>query len=360
MTLTVVATLALAVVPFESDSPDVERFARSASEGASSTLASAEAVFEALEALIEAGRILRDPDNVPKARVPRTGVEVLLAALDEDATPLEAGCYELTSAFIAATHALGLPTFGMDERESNAQIGHIVAGLDTGGGRPMVFDLQKGVRRRHAGYRRLTPEELAAHHHNHLAVAYYLRGDAKAALHAVDDAIELGGWVPSFLNNRAAALRALGRPENARAELAHAIARAPDNATFRYQWGLVELDLGRPREAIQAFRSALTLDGSLAHARRDLAIAFFAAGEGEEAERMLRSFLQSDAAPERTREILAAGLLLRGAHALARAEIERVSDPGARRALAKWAESGTPPPGSRIDRLRQLMEGRAR
>lgn len=360
MTLIVLVAAALAVVPHESDDPEIVRFARVASDGADSPLAAAEAIFEAMRALIDARRILRDPDNVPKSRLPRTGVEVLRAALDENAPPLDAGCYELTSAFIAATHAVSIPTFGMDAKRSVGQIGHIVAGLDTGGGRPMIFDLQNGVRRRDDAYRRLSPRELAAHHHNHLAVAYVLRGDPDAALRAVDDAIALGGWVPSFLNNRAAALRALGSPWSARAELAHAIAGAPGNATFRYQWGLVELDLGRPTEAVGALRSALSLDGSLAHARRDLGLAQFAAGDLEAGERTLRELLGAGAAPEHTREILVAGLLARGARELAGQELRAVRDPVARRELERWRASGTTEAGSRIDRLRRMLEGPAR
>ena len=177
---------------------------------------------------------------------------------------------------------------------------------------------------------------------------------------AVNDAIRIGGLAPSFLNNRAATLSALGEHWGARAEIAHAIAGAPRNSTFRYQWGLIELALGHPEEAVVAFRSVLTLNGDHVRARRDLAIAAVASGHGEEGERILRDLLQSGAAPEETRDLLAAVLLVRGAKEEARRVIEDVENEGARRALARWMATGTTEAGSRIDRLRKMLESRRR
>ncbi|MEL6547166.1 MAG: hypothetical protein AAFQ82_21245, partial [Myxococcota bacterium] len=199
-----------AIVPFETDDPTVLEFARRAVGAEKNKQAQVDAIYSAIGELIAQGRIIRDRDNRPKRRRPKTGVEVLQNALRPDAEPLPAGCYELSSALIAATHAIGIETFALDGEALDEQIGHIVVGLRNDTGRPNVFDLQNNVRKRSARYRRLTPLEFAAHHYNHLAVSHHLHGEFDDARRSIDDAIALGGATPAFLNNRAAALAALG------------------------------------------------------------------------------------------------------------------------------------------------------
>ncbi|MEO1174796.1 MAG: hypothetical protein AAFX94_22495, partial [Myxococcota bacterium] len=113
-----------------------------------------ERIYRALLQLKHSGRIIGDRVNRPKARLPATGTDVLVHALDDRAA-LPAGCYELTSAFIAAARSIGIDARGMaaPATDFEGQIGHVVATVSAeDGGRPMVFDLQNETMHRSERY----------------------------------------------------------------------------------------------------------------------------------------------------------------------------------------------------------------
>ncbi|MEM6730485.1 MAG: hypothetical protein AAF658_02960 [Myxococcota bacterium] len=330
----------------------VATFANTHAQGAT-PLERTENLYRALLSLKTRGRIVADPDNVPKRRLPVTGLEVLARALDDDAEPLPAGCYELSTALLIAARHAKLRVVGMDRVDATEQIGHVVVGLEVDEARPMVFDLQNEEVTRSEAYLPVSDRTFAAHHFNHLAVARHLRGEYASARMAIDEALARAPNEPTFLNNRAAVLLAEGAPWSARAEIAHAIEARPDQAMFRYQWGVIEQDLGRLSQARGAFESVLSLSPGHGGARRELAWTLIRLGHVELGERRLRSALDvSD-----VRAYLATALLARGAAGAASEIIAAMPESDDKRALETWSRAGTPLPGSRVEDLMLELEG---
>lgn len=273
--------------PFELREPTDERVRSwlEAQRGASD-VETAENLFAALRKLVDEGRILADLDDRPKARLPRTGADILEAALlGEKALP--AGCYELTSAFVAAARWLGLDVRGYERRGTGSgQIGHVVAGLPTDP--PRLFDLQQVRRPTAAGFQVLRDRSLAAHHLNHLAVARLLGGDPGGARAAIDRALELAPWHPSFLANRAVILLELGKPEAAFAEIGHALALDPDVPFFYLLWARIEAASGRVERAQAILRWVTAFQPSFDRARLEYAwLLFSTGGEADGVERLV-------------------------------------------------------------------------
>ncbi|MBI5507499.1 MAG: tetratricopeptide repeat protein [Deltaproteobacteria bacterium] len=289
------------VVAFEADGA-IFRFAAQAAGTAGPVAPRAHKLYQALLGLKHKGAIAADRDNTPKARPPKTAIELLQIALDPGAAERKAGCYELSALYVAAARSVGLEAVGVerDEAAGTGQIGHVMAGVRVGAGAPLtLFDLQNET----VGGKQMTHElgdlELAAHHYNHRAVAAHLGGRYREALAEIDRALALAPESASFRNNRATVLAALGEPALAAAEAAHAVERAPAVPLYRYQLGRLYLVQGELQTAATTLAAALALRPGYGLARRDLGWTYLLAGDVVASERELRRAVQDDpAAPE--------------------------------------------------------------
>ncbi|MEO0592066.1 MAG: hypothetical protein AAFZ38_00680 [Myxococcota bacterium] len=344
-----------AVVAFATSSERVRQFALRSVGAARTQQARAHRLYAAVLELKHHGRIRGDAVNAPKSRLPRTGVEVLLQALG-DGEPMPAGCYELTSAYIAAARSIGIDAYGLDaiDPSGHGQIGHVVAAVaDIEGVRPWVFDLQNESSGRRTGFRRLSDLELAAHHYNHWSVAAQLRGESARALRAIDDALLLAPWHPGFLNNRSVVLTSLGELDSAYAEISHAIHRQPNSALYRYQWGLLELERASPLAAVRALKSALAIRPDYPRARVELGWALLLSGDDSQgSDELRRSVAMPDSAP-RARLLLAIRAMSRNRHEVVRSVLDEPLPPEARAELRRWL-NGEGPRGE-VGRLLSML-----
>lgn len=346
-----------AVVAFSSGSERVRQFALRSVGAASTPQVRAHRLYAAVLKLKHRGRIRGDEVNAPKSRLPHTGVEVLLRALG-DGEPMPAGCYELTSAYIAAARSIGIPAYGLDaiDPRAHGQIGHVVAAVaDIEGARPWVFDLQNESSGRRRGYRRLSDLELAAHHYNHWSVATQLRGESVQALRAIDDALLLAPRHAGFLNNRSVVLMSLGELDNAYAEIAHAIRRQPEVALYRYQWGLLELERGSPHAAVRALKSAIALRPDYPRARVELGWALLLSGDDRRGSDELRRVAEMPTSAPRAWLLFAIRAMSRNQREVVRSTLEKPLPPEARAELRRWLDGDEP--SGEVGRLLSMLRG---
>ncbi|BBK36199.1 hypothetical protein STAQ_12770 [Allostella sp. ATCC 35155] len=118
---------------------------------------------------------------------------------------------------------------------------------------------------------------------NGLALALASRGAWTEALEHLDQAIGDGAVPPSWHANRASLLTHLGRPSEAAAALAAAVARDPGNLAFRQALGEAALAAGDAAGAAVAFRAVLALDPGRVAAWSNLGTALDALGRFDEA-----------------------------------------------------------------------------
>lgn len=347
------------VVAFEA-SEAIAEFAASAVADAASEPDEAYAIYRAILALKRSGRIEGDRDNTPKARRPKTAAE-LYDAGDGDR---KGGCYELSALYVAAARSVGLRAVGVEREHTvgTGQIGHVMAGVRfEAGGRLTVYDLQNETRGTRMRIREVDDLELAAHHYNHMAVSAFLLGDLDGALTAIDDALRLAESSPSFLNNRAAILAALGEPILAVAEVAHAVELAPAVPLYRYQLGRLHLMTGDIQHAIESLNHALTLRPGYGLARRDLGWAQLLAGRPTLARQELERALREDRRTPDAHLFLGMFFLAEGdaAAALAVAQTGLAADAGDERleALRRLATAGADGRSDRrVERLRRVLQ----
>lgn len=250
----------------------VDELARNLVLGGDTAPTRARALYESLLALRSRGTLRWDRTNAPKARDPKTAATLAQLILDPqlDANR-EVGCFELTLLYVALARAQGLETVGAERVETRGvgQIGHVMAAVRVPSGF-IVYDLQNAVPGSREPVRLLSDAELAAHHHNHVAVAAYLGGRSREALRAIDRALALAPHAPSYLSNRSVILGLLGELPQAQAEAAQAAALAPSVPLFRYQLGRLAWAEGDRALAQRHFEAAVALAPDYEVARRDL------------------------------------------------------------------------------------------
>jgi adenylate cyclase len=109
------------------------------------------------------------------------------------------------------------------------------------------------------------------------------------AEHQLARAIELNpGYTPAYLR-RANLYAALGRSDEAIADVERASAREPLSFLVSYNRGLVYYWVGRYDEAVRFLRLTLAMDTTRQDVRRELADAHFGRGDSEEAASLYRS-----------------------------------------------------------------------
>jgi len=288
------------IVPFAADAA-LSAFAAQAVGSAPTPQEKVVRLRTAFEQLKRQGALVLDRDNAPKARLPRLAADLFRDTMAR-APERQAGCYELSALFVAAARSVGLEAVGVERESTDAigQIGHVIAGIRTTPQASMLFvDLQNVGARGGAPLRELSDEEFLAHHLNHLSAAYFLRGELAAALRASDGAVFLAPENPSFLNNRATVLAALGETAIAQAEAAHAVELAPHVALYRYQLGRLFLADARFRDAVPQLAEAVRLAPPYGLARRDLGYALLLVGEQTDGHALLhQTFVDAPQTPD--------------------------------------------------------------
>lgn len=346
-------------------SSEIEALARELARGSTEPIAIADFLYDGLVELKRRGTIQGDRDNSPKQRAPKTAVGLLAAARTPGADT-KAGCYELTALFVAAARSVGVAALGVEREEpwGTGQIGHVMAAVRDVGGALRIYDLQNETQPPAHGVRELSDLELAAHHYNHLSVAAYLGGDLRRALRAIDWALSLASSAPSFVNNRATVLAALGEREQAVAEATHAVHLAPRVPLYRYQLGRLLLAGGELEAAATAMQQALALRPSYHLARRDLAWAYLLSGRDAAGQEELDRVLRAD--PSTPDVHLYLGLLHIAlgrkelALEVAREGLSRAGVSASLTALAALAGGAGVAPPAEVARLREVLAAAAR
>lgn len=122
-------------------------------------------------------------------------------------------------------------------------------------------------------------------------------GKLEAGLELIDQAIDLDPRPAVYHENRAKALRRLGRTEPAEAAYHAALARAPRQVGLQLGLGTLQLADGRPQEALEPLRRATVLAPGDASTHATYAAALSQLGEASRAEMALRKATRLD--PER-------------------------------------------------------------
>ncbi len=120
-----------------------------------------------------------------------------------------------------------------------------------------------------------------------LGVLALQSGQPQAAVACIDQAIAVKPSVAMYHINRANALLALGRLDDALRACREALRFKPNSAEAQQTLGHVLSDLGRPEEAIAAYSTALRLKPDLRDLHNDLGLALREANRLEEAAEML-------------------------------------------------------------------------
>ncbi|MDP7039732.1 MAG: tetratricopeptide repeat protein [Myxococcota bacterium] len=257
----------------------------------------ADAIYDLMQSFKQEGRWFADKDNSPKARKPKTALDMLELIPKNAQGNRDIGCYEFSSFFIAAARSVGLDAFGVEKKMKNGggQIGHVMAAIRYGPKNHVwTYDLQNDRRGPALGVKVLSDLEFAAHHYNHLSVASYLQGDLKSSSRMIAYARQLFPESASFLNNSATVFSAQGEHTLALAEVLAAVYLEPSNPLFRYQLGRIFLEQGELKKAQAQLRKALSLKPGYAIALRDLGWLKILLGDGEAGEALLLKARKSD------------------------------------------------------------------
>ncbi len=116
------------------------------------------------------------------------------------------------------------------------------------------------------------------------ALALEARGDDVAAVKALESLTQSQpGWELPRIEAARLRLKHGDEPWRVQAHLEMARAIAPENPRAHYLWGLLLEEQGKPKEAIEAFRIALTLRPDYGEARYRLGSRLFADGAAAEA-----------------------------------------------------------------------------
>lgn len=137
-------------------------------------------------------------------------------------------------------------------------------------------------------------------------------------------------------SDEAAALAALishGEPEAALARADRAIAAEPHNAQLRFQRAVALMDLGRDRDAMQAFTALTEEFPELPDPYNNIALLEVRAGHYELALQALRTALRNDPQHVVARANLAEVYLLLAEQALREASVQSPADHGLQRRL---------------------------
>ena len=134
-----------------------------------------------------------------------------------------------------------------------------------------------------------------AHARNLLGHVLYRLGHVGPAVEVLDMAAQDAGddkiRLAQILGDRALALGAMNRHDDAIGEAQKALELAPDSASLNHVLGFVLYFAGKLSEAIPAIEKALHLDPNFAVARQTLANVLSAAGRTDEAAELLRAAL---------------------------------------------------------------------
>jgi tetratricopeptide (TPR) repeat protein len=99
----------------------------------------------------------------------------------------------------------------------------------------------------------------------YLGITYLLSGERyQEAVNVYDRALQINSQIPEYWNNKAVALRELGRRREAMSAVERALELRPEFATAWFGKGLDLFDEGRPEEALAAYNRAVDLEPELA------------------------------------------------------------------------------------------------
>jgi Flp pilus assembly protein TadD len=133
------------------------------------------------------------------------------------------------------------------------------------------------------------------------------RGRSEEALGLLQQATAGDGPRPEAVYNLGAILERLGRAEEAEAAFTRAVALRPTFAAAWHRLGLLRAGRGDLAEAVAAHRRALSIEPSLTRVYLDLAAAFRALAQDDEARRVLRLGVRYAADPQAVAAALDAG-----------------------------------------------------
>ena len=173
---------------------------------------------------------------------------------------------------------------------ANAQAWYLLGALRAGAGRPA--EAAEALRAAVAH----DPRHGAAH--NHLGVALAAQGFFAEAVESFRRSLEVGAGSPrpysaDAHHNLGLALRELGRPEEAGAEIAEALRLRPDFAEAHHSRGTVLAAQGKRDEAAASYREALRLKPDHGKARQALCQALRERGDLAEATAVCREAVRS-------------------------------------------------------------------
>ncbi|KER09216.1 MAG: hypothetical protein HY22_13195, partial [[Candidatus Thermochlorobacteriaceae] bacterium GBChlB] len=127
-----------------------------------------------------------------------------------------------------------------------------------------------------------------------LACCYDLTDEPQIALVAINRAIRLVPDCTDYLHAKAEIEYSLGNIEESLLMYRKALKLDNENIYAWYDYAATLLDAEQPKEAVKAFRRVLEIDPSLADAHFDLACAYKALGDTENALRSLRDAFALD------------------------------------------------------------------
>ena len=168
---------------------------------------------------------------------------------------------------------------------------------------------------------RLLPGDAEAQ--SNLGAALRRVGRFDEAVTCLRRALELRPDLPEVWNNLGNAERDLGRPAAALEAFGHALRLKPDLAKAHNNRGNALLDLGKLDDAIASYRRALEIDARYAEARSNLGSALRLTGRADEAESQCRQALAIDPDDASANILLAHLSSDRGDFAQARTLFER-------------------------------------